>query len=294
MGMLVLFALIIGLLLGLLGGGGSILTVPVLVYWMGFDARQAIVTSLIIVAITSAIACVFYARGKHVYIKIGIAFSTTGVIGAYAGGRLSAFVPNEVLLVLFSLVMLITSITMLRSQQREPTRSVNAYQNPTELPLASILFDGLMVGLITGLVGVGGGFLLVPALNFLVKIPMRSAIGTSLFIVTIQSIAALIGHADHFEFDHSIVATFASCTVVGSLIGGMISRRIDPKWLKKGFGFFVLFVGLLMLLQDLNPETFLIVKTLYLNHQEFVLGVVTALLVYAAFRFRLWLHARGV
>ena len=290
-----IFALCIGLLLGLLGGGGSILTVPVLVYVLDFDAKDAIITSLIIVAITSSIAVISYARKGCVCWETGFSFSITGVLGAFLGGRISAYIPDEILLLLFALVMMVASFYMLRSKPvvavKIPLRDGLC---PMELPLMAIFFDGFMVGAITGLVGVGGGFLLVPALSFLVGLPIHAAIGTSLMIITLQSIAALAGHADHISFDPEIVALFSIFAVFGSLIGSSLSQKISAKNLKKSFGIFVLLIACFMLFQDLDQQMINTIHEIYLAHQEFVLGAVSMLIIYIFYRLRVWIHAKSV
>ncbi len=290
-----LFAIVIGLLLGLLGGGGSILTVPVLVYALGFDAKNAIVTSLIIVTMTSAIAMLSHARKGCVCWKTGLVFSITGMIGAYAGGRTSAFIPNEILLLLFAIVMLVASFYMLNS--KPPIRSkiqLDEGMCPESLPLLAIFFDGFVVGVITGLVGVGGGFLLVPALSFLVGLPIHSAIGTSLLIITLQSSAGLLGHLGHIDIDMKIVTVFTVFAILGSLLGSYLTHRLHPKRLKQGFGVFVLMIACYMIFKDLNQEMIETIRALYEAHREFVLGALTMIVVYIFYRLRVWIHARSL
>ena len=289
-----IFAICIGLLLGLLGGGGSILTVPVLVYVLEFDAKNAIVTSLIIVAITSAIAMISHARNGCVCWKTGLSFSVTGIVGAYLGGRISAYIPDEILLLLFAMVMLVASFYMLRSKPMV-TAKIPLLDGlcPVELPLLAIFFDGFMVGAITGLVGVGGGFLLVPALSFLVGLPIHAAIGTSLLIITLQSLAALAGHADHINIDPKIVALFSGLAVIGSLIGSSLSQKISPKNLKQVFGIFVLLIACFMIYQDLDQKMINTIRELYLAHKEFVLGAITMMIIFIIYRLRVWIHARS-
>lgn len=294
MALAAIFAMIIGLLLGLLGGGGSILTVPVLVYLLNFEAKDAIVTSLIIVMLTSAIAMISHARKANVCWITGLVFSITGVIGAYAGGRLSVFVPDQLLLLLFAIVMLVSSFYMLRSSPLAMHIPFGTNPCPKNLPLAAIFFDGFVVGSITGLLGVGGGFLLVPALSFLLRLPIHAAIGTSLLIITLQSIAALAGHAGHINIDTYLVTVFTAFAVAGSLAGSFLSQKISPKKLKQAFGVFVLIIACFMLYQDLDQQTIETIRMVYQAHKEFVLGAMTMIVIYIAYRLRLWIHAKNL
>jgi len=288
-----IFAVCIGLLLGLLGGGGSILTVPVLVFTLNFSAKDAIVTSLIIVAITSAIAMISHARKGCVCWKTGLTFSVTGVMGAFLGGRISASIPDDILLLLFAIVMLIASFYMLRSKSSETiNKPVTDRLCPDELPFLAIFFDGFMVGVITGLVGVGGGFLLVPALSFLVGLPIHAAIGTSLLIITLQSIAALVGHANAINFDPKIVALFSVLAVIGSLIGSHLTQKISSQHLKKAFGIFVLLIACFMIYKDFNQEMIHTIRELYFAHKEFILGAITMIIAYIFYQIRIMIHTR--
>lgn len=284
--LLIALATLIGLLLGLLGGGGSILTVPVLVYLADLSTKNAIVTSLIVVGITSIIAVINHARHGYVCWKTGTTFGMAGMIGAFLGGRSSAHVPDAILLVLFAAVMITASLSMLKKHpsRSEPIDSKNLC--PIHLPVMAILFDGLLVGFVTGLVGVGGGFLLVPALNFLAGLPMHAAIGTSLFIIVLQSTAALVGHAEHMHIDPELTAIVAGFAILGSLVGSAASRRIDSRYLKPGFGLFVLLLGGFILTQELSYEIIEQTRELIAQHRDFIVGglVVIALLLL----YRLW------
>ena len=157
----VVLAVFVGVSLGLLGGGGSILAVPLLVYVAGMDAKEAIATSLLVVGTTSAVALIPHARAGRVRWRTGLLFGAAGMVGAYAGGRVAEFIPGTVLLVAFSLMMLATAVAMIRGR-RAPAKPAH-----TELPVGRVLLDGVVVGLVTGLVGAGGGFLIVPALVLL-------------------------------------------------------------------------------------------------------------------------------
>jgi len=165
-------SLLIGVSLGILGGGGSILTVPILVYLAGMETKQAIATSLFVVGVTSAAGVVSHARAGRVRWRTGLLFGLAGMTGAYAGGRLAEFIPGTILLLAFALMMIATAFAMIRGRRRTPKKVHH------ELPVLHVLLDGIVVGLVTGLVGAGGGFLVVPALALLGGLPMTVAVGT--------------------------------------------------------------------------------------------------------------------
>ena len=169
----IVLAVFVGVSLGLLGGGGSILTVPLLAYVAGLEAKQAIATSLLVVGVTSAVGAFSHARAGRVQWRTGLVFGAAGMAGAYAGGLLARFIPGTVLLIGFAVIMIATAVAMLRGR-----RDISAVDAPRSLPLFKIILEGLIVGLVTGLVGAGGGFLVVPALALLGGLPMPVAVGT--------------------------------------------------------------------------------------------------------------------
>ncbi len=287
-----LLSIIIGVLLGLLGGGGSILTVPVLVYLAHLNAQQAIVTSLIVVCLTSLIAVISHARHRRVCWKTGVTFGLAGMIGAYVGGRLSAYIPDAILLALFALIMIAASFSMIKKPKTVPAGVENCQENfcPKNLPISAILLDGVLVGLITGLIGVGGGFLLVPALTLLAGLPIQAAIGTSLFIIVLQSISALFGHAGHIELNLELTALVTLCAIAGSFLGSYLSGIIHSRLLKPGFGYFVLLLGSFLLFQEMSVELIQQILDLVIQHQEFFLGAISIVLTLLFYRFWAWLH----
>jgi uncharacterized membrane protein YfcA len=171
----VALAVLVGIALGLLGGGGSILTVPLLAYVAGMDAKQAIATSLLVVGVTSAVGAISHARAGRVQWRTGLVFGVAGMVGAFAGGLLSRFIPGSVLLIGFAVMMIATAIAMLRGR-----KDIAASDGAHRTPVVKVIAEGLIVGLVTGLVGAGGGFLVVPALALLGGLPMPIAVGTSL------------------------------------------------------------------------------------------------------------------
>ncbi len=241
-------AVLVGVSLGLLGGGGSILAVPLLVYVAGMDAKEAIATSLLVVGTTSAVALIPHARAGRVRWRTGLLFGAAGMVGAYAGGRVAEFIPGSLLLVAFALMMLATAVAMIRGR-KSPDKPAH-----TELPVVRVLLDGVVVGLVTGLVGAGGGFLIVPALVLLGGLPMSVAVGTSLLVIAMKSFAGLAGYLASVEIDWPFALAVTAAAVVGSLIGSRLSGVIAPDTLRKGFGYFVVVMGLVLLAQQVPTE----------------------------------------
>ena len=251
--LVLLLSVVIGLSLGVLGGGGSILTVPILVYVAGLDAKEAIAASLFVVGVTSAAGAISHARNGQVQWRTGLLFGLAGMAGAFTGGLLGGYIPGQVLLVGFALMMVATSVAMLRGRRR--TREHGGHGGPVgdrhaELPLFRILLDGAVVGLVTGLVGAGGGFLVVPALALLGGLPMSVAVGTSLVVITMKSFAGLAGYLSTVTLDWTLVLSVTAAAVVGSVLGGRVAGRIPETALRKGFGWFVLIMGTFVLLEQ--------------------------------------------
>ena len=242
----VVLALGVGLSLGLLGGGGSILMVPLLAYVAGLDATHAIATSLVVVGVTSAVGAVSHARAGRVRWRTGALFGAAGMVGAYAGGWVSQFLPGSLLLVGLAAVMITAAIAMLRG------RSSESADSPTGRPVA-LLLQGAVVGLVTGLVGAGGGFLVVPALALLAGLPMATAIGTSLLVIAMNSFAGLAGHLTAAAIDWRLAAAVTTAAVVGGLVGARLSARISVEVLRAGFGWFIVMMASLILAQEIHP-----------------------------------------
>ncbi|MEU6164846.1 sulfite exporter TauE/SafE family protein [Streptomyces tanashiensis] len=242
-------SLLIGVSLGILGGGGSILTVPILVYLAGQETKEAIATSLFVVGVTSLAALIPHARAHRVRWKTGLLFGAFSMAGAYAGGRVAEYIPGTVLLVAFALMMLATAYAMLRKPRDGVKKAGPAHR---ELPLKHIAVEGVVVGAVTGLVGSGGGFLVVPALAILGGLPMGIAVGTSLLVIAMKSFAGLAGHLSGVSVDWGIAATVTVAAVIGSLIGARLAGRIPQDALRKAFGWFVVVMGLFVLAQQLD------------------------------------------
>ncbi|WP_396446139.1 TSUP family transporter [Actinomadura sp.] len=239
-------AVLIGVTLGMLGGGGSILTTPVLIYLAGVDAKQAIAMSLFVVGVTSVAGAVPHARAGRIRWRTGLLFGSAGMAGAYAGGRLAAFVPANVLLIAFGVMMTVTAAAMLRGRKEiEPGHGAG------KRPLARIVLEGATVGLVTGLVGAGGGFLVVPALALLGGLPMPAAVGTSLLVIALKSFAGLAGYLQSVHIDWTLTLSVTALAAAGGLLGSRLAGRVDPERLRKAFGWFVLVMSVFLVAQEL-------------------------------------------
>lgn len=242
-----LLAVLIGASLGLLGGGGSILTVPILTYVAGLPPKEAIAASLFVVGTTSAVSAISHARAGRVRWRTGLIFGAAGMVGAFGGGLLGGYIPGTVLMIAFALMMVATSIAMIRG--RKGARAEDP--SPRDLPMAKIVVEGLAVGLATGLVGAGGGFLVVPALALLGGLPMPVAVGTSLVVIAMKSFAGLAGYLTSVSLDWTLVGGVTLAAILGSLLGSRLAGRIPENVLRKGFGVFVLVMGSFVLVQEL-------------------------------------------
>lgn len=245
--LVILAGIATGILLGLFGSGGSIIAVPALLYLLHVGAKPAIAMSLGIVAVTASISAVDHWRRGNVKLPVAAVFGLWGVIGTYAGARLGVRVPASVQLALFALVMYLAAYKMLRP------RPVAAGAPATDAPgprKGHIALHGLAVGLLTGLVGVGGGFLIVPALVLLSGIPMKEAVGTSLAVVAAKSYAGFVGYLGAVEIDFLLMALFTGVAIAGSFAGAWLCRYLPADVLKRGFAVFLVFVASYILLKS--------------------------------------------
>jgi uncharacterized membrane protein YfcA len=246
--------LLIGLALGALGGGGSILTVPALVYVLDQDPRTATTSSLLIVGLTSLIALVPHARAGRVRFSQGLMFGALGTGGSFAGSALASHVAPQVLLTAFAGLMLVVATLMLRRSLRPggPAGPDDTTGEPilTLHPLscacprvAKVIVTATAVGLLTGFFGVGGGFVLVPALLLALSFPMPVAVGTSLLVIAVNSATALTARlsSSNLHLDWRLILAFTVAAVAGSVLGGRITSRVHPRHLTRAFA--VLLVG---------------------------------------------------
>jgi uncharacterized membrane protein YfcA len=242
-------SLLVGLTLGLLGGGGSILMLPLLVYVAGSSPSESVPTSLLVVAATSAVALWPHARAGRVQWRTGIPFGAAGMTGAYAGGLLSPLLPAWSILFGFGAVMLWAAIGMLRGGRAAPTADAQQQGRPS---MPWVLLQGAGIGVIAGLVGAGGGFLVVPALVVLAGLPMRTAIGTSLLVIAMQSAAGFAAHLQQgVALDWTLAAWTGLPALVGSLVGARLSSHVPQARLRRAFAWLVLVLGLFVAIEPL-------------------------------------------
>lgn len=239
-------AALMGVSLGLLGGGGSVLAVPIFVYVLGYGVKEAIAMSLAVVGATSLFAAVGHWRRGDVSLRVALVFGTVAMMGTYLGVRLAAFFGGAAQLTLFAAVMLLAAFFMLRDGAV-----------PEEVPgrrgmrLALLVPEGLAVGVLTGLVGVGGGFLIVPALVLLGRIPMRTAVGTSLLVIAMNSASGFAGYLGQAEIPWGFMTAFALAAMAGSLGGAAVAGLLPQKTLRKGFAGFLILAGAPILLENI-------------------------------------------
>lgn len=238
-------ALLVGLSLGLMGSGGSILTVPVLIYLAGEQEKVAIAESLGIVGAISFAGFIPYAFKKQVHWRSVILFGIPGMAGTYGGAMIAEFVSGAFQLILFAGVMIVAAVMMFNDKKErfEETREIHVTH-----AWWKVMVEGLAVGILTGLVGVGGGFLIVPALVLLGGLPMNLAIGTSLFIITMKSVSGFFKYLDVLEgldlsMDWQLILVFSLIGAVGSFVGNKVGDRISNARLKKGFAVFLVLMG---------------------------------------------------
>lgn len=241
-------ALFIGLTLGLLGSGGAILTVPILTYIVGQEPKIAIASSLLIVAIISLFTAIPYAKQKLIKWKIVLLFGIPGIFGATVGAWASIFISSTLQMIIFASLILVAAYLMLKPLK------IKHHQQKANYKLA---IDGLIIGAITGLTGVGGGFLIIPALVLMNYMPMRLAVGTSLIIITANSLAGFIKYLQvypdlQFQIDWQLIIIFSFIGVIGGLVGSKIGKNINQYILKKAFGGFLLVIGVVMLFKNIT------------------------------------------
>lgn len=257
-----LLAALIGVSLGLIGGGGSILTVPLLVYVLGINPLLATSYSLFIVGATSLVGAFNSYRKGLVNIKTALLFGMSSIAAVFLTRKFLLPVIPEVIfstahfkithgvatMLLFALLMLLAAWAMIKKPK---INQVNVVFIPKHIPMVKLMLYGIAIGLLTGLLGAGGGFLLIPFLVLIVKIPMKQAVGTSLLIIALNSLIGFTGDVGHFNIDWKFLLLITTVAIAGIFIGGILSKKIDGEKLKKTFGWFVLLMGVYIITKEL-------------------------------------------
>ena len=256
-----LASVLIGISLGLIGGGGSILTVPVLVYLFHVEPVQATAYSLFIVGASSLVGAWPKYKQGFVDLKTAIIFGIPSIVSVYATRKLLVpAIPSDLgefggiivtkslmMMLLFAILMVAASFSMIRSS----TSSIELKEEDQKFNYPLILLEGALVGMLTGLVGAGGGFLIIPALVMLSKLPMKQAVGTSLLIIAAKSLIGFTGDLGNSTMNWTLLLSVSALAIAGIFLGDRLSKRIDGNQLKKGFGWFVLVMGLYIIVQQL-------------------------------------------
>jgi uncharacterized membrane protein YfcA len=254
---------LIGISLGLIGGGGSILTVPVLVYLFNVDPVLATAYSLFIVGLSSLVGAFPKYKSGMIDLKTAVVFGIPSIISVFITRKVLvpsipetlfsvgelAFTKALAMMLLFAILMVAASVSMIRDKKKEETESTA----PRIFNYPMILLEGTVVGVLTGLVGAGGGFLIIPALVMLSKLPMKQAVGTSLLIIAAKSLIGFTGDVmeNSKNMDWTLLGVVTALAVLGIFIGNQLSKKIDGAALKKGFGWFVLVMGLYIIIKEL-------------------------------------------
>jgi uncharacterized membrane protein YfcA len=251
-------ALFIGISLGLIGGGGSILTVPVLVYLFGISPVLATSYSLFVVGSTSLVGTFNSWRQGLVDFHTSLLFGVTSVITVFITRKIIIpHIPEDIhignatlhfsvlTMITFAILMLLASISMIRSKQ------ISSSEHEHKVNFSKLVLYGISIGLVTGFLGAGGGFLLIPALVLLLHLSMKKAIGTSLFIIALNSLAGFIGDTGHFKTNWIFLITISAIAIAGVFMGSLLGKSICSSKLKKGFGWFVLAMGIYIIIKEI-------------------------------------------
>lgn len=243
-------ALVVGAVVGVLGSGGSVLSVPLLAYVAGMDPKQAIAVAHMIVGATSTVAAISFIRAGRVQWKTALLLGGGGLAGAYVGGVLARYFSGEALLLGFASIVVVTGTAVLRGRHRGSEE-----EEHHRLPAAAVTLGGLAIGMVSGLVGAGGGVFIVPFLILVGGLSMAYAVGTSLIVSALNSFAGLGGYLNSVHIDWKLGAAFTVITVIGGQIGTHIHERFEPRTLRTFFGLFALGISSITFGREINVQT---------------------------------------
>lgn len=239
--------LIIGLTLGLLGGGGSVLAVPALVYIFGLEAKTAIAISLLVVGLSAIIGAFSHGHRERIPYKELIPFFISGMLGSFLSAKfLAPLCSNSLQLIIFAVMVIVISVYMFTKKE---AKDIDDDSNKKANYLLVVL-TGLLLGSITGLIGVGGGFLIVPALVFFMRMHLHTAIASSLIVIALQALTGFIGYIDHINVDYSFIAIFSAIFFLGSFIGAKLSAKVPVEILNKAFAVILFLIGFLVVFKE--------------------------------------------
>ncbi|MFK8037944.1 MAG: sulfite exporter TauE/SafE family protein [Crocinitomicaceae bacterium] len=254
-------ALLIGLVLGLIGGGGSILTVPIFVYILGIEPVLATAYSLFVVGSSALVGAITNARKGMIDYRTGIVFAIPALIAVYLTRMYVIPAIPDILftidsfevtksigiMVFFAIIMLLASYSMIKGRKGH----LGEIDQDVKYNYPLIILEGIIVGFLTGIVGAGGGFLIIPALVLLAKLPMKKAVATSLMIIALKSLIGFIGDIQNIELNWTFLLSFTSVSIIGIFLGVYLTKFIDGPKLKKAFGWFVLVMGVYIVLKEI-------------------------------------------
>ncbi|HVF03018.1 MAG TPA: sulfite exporter TauE/SafE family protein [Rubrobacteraceae bacterium] len=253
-----LLATLIGVSLGLLGGGGAILAVPIFTYVMGFGAKEAIASSLVVVGVTSLFGTAEHWREGHVRLRTALIFGVFAMIGAYLGAQLATLFSDAAQLILFAVVMLVAAFFMFRDNNKEESDEDEGGSEPEDYSVAGVSLGcaagltvlGVAIGVLTGLVGVGGGFLIVPALVLFGKLPVKDAVGSSVLVIAMNSASGFVGYLGKVEIQWGTIVLFTALAVAGSFAGTYLVRFVPANALQKAFAVFLVAMAIFILYEN--------------------------------------------
>lgn len=267
-----LLAACIGLSLGLIGGGGSVLALPILVYVMGVSPKPAIAMTLVIVGAVSLLGVIPHWRAGNVRLKTALLFGGATMIGAFAGAKIATlpFVSGTFQMILFAVMMVLAAAFMIqRSSKRSRQTELDFYPKPAcKYCWLWLLTEGIGVGVLTGLVGIGGGFAIVPALVLLGRVPMKQAIGSSLLVIALNSVAGFLGYLGHVPLNWGLMGSFIVAASAGTVPGAYLAQFVPARRLQQTFGYFLLAVAAFVLVQ--NRHSFKVSQSSRNTHAQMI------------------------